>query len=129
MTSKKYSYTYIVKAQDIDELNHVNNVVYLQWVQEAAIRHWTKLTENQKFEDFVWVVSRHEIDYIRPSFLHDELTIITWVGETEGSVSVRHVEVFKNDKIITKTRTTWRLLDSKTFKPVAIPKEMLQILV
>lgn len=124
-----FSFPYQVQEKDIDELNHVNNVVYLQWVQDAAIKHWSKLTENQKFNDYVWVVVRHEIDYIRPSFLGDELHITTWVGQTQESTSIRHVEVFKNDKLITRTQTTWRLLDAKTFKPIAIPEEMRQILI
>lgn len=123
-----FSFQYTVPKEDIDELNHVNNVVYLQWVQNAAIKHWNQLTEKQKFDDYVWVVARHEIDYIRPAFLGDEITIQTWVGETFDSTSIRWVEVYKNDKIITKTRTTWRLLNAKTLKPTDIPEEMYKIL-
>ena len=106
----------------------MNNVVYLQWVQEASMLHWTELTRTKKFDDYVWVVVRHEIDYIRQALLGDDLLIKTWVGKTEGSFSIRHVEVYRNQKIITRAATTWRLLDTKTFKPTNIPSEMLEIL-
>lgn len=128
MNQNVFEYNYRVKPSDIDQLNHVNNVIYLQWVQDAAIKHWTKLIENKNFDEYVWVVGRHEIDYIRPAFLDDELVIKTWVGKTEESYSIRHVEVYKDNKIITKTQTTWRLLDAKTFKPTPIPEKVYQIL-
>ena len=128
MAHTVYSYRYTVKSTDIDILNHVNNVVYLQWVQEAAIKHWSQLTANNKFDSFVWVVGRHEIDYIRPSFVGDELEIFTWVGKTEGSTSIRHVEIYKDKKVITKSLTVWRLLHAQTFKLVEIPLDMLKIL-
>jgi len=128
MSTKEFEYTYIVQPADIDILNHVNNVVYLQYVQDAAIRHWTELTRDHKFDAFVWVVGRHEIDYIRPALLGDELLIKTWVGKTEGSYSIRHVEVYKDAKLITRTQTTWRLLDVKTFKSVNIPDTILELL-
>lgn len=128
MSQAIFEYSYIVKPQEIDVLNHVNNVVYLKWVQEAAIKHWTELTKNKKFDEYVWVVNRHEIDYFRPAFLNDQLTIKTWVGKTEGSTSIRHVEVYKENKLITKTLTTWRLLDAKNFKSVIIPEEVLKVL-
>jgi acyl-CoA thioester hydrolase len=128
MTPKIFEYSYTVPPEDIDILNHVNNVVYLQYVQDAAIRHWTELTRENKFDAYLWVVGRHEIDYMRPALLGDVLQIKTWVGKTEGSSSVRHVEVFKEGKIITRTLTTWRLLDAQTFRPVEIPQEIIKIL-
>ena len=123
-----FEYHYKVQPEDIDVLNHVNNVVYLQWVQEASMKHWTELTKNQKFDDYVWVVVRHEIDYIRQALLGDDLLIKTWVGKTENSFSIRHVEVYREQKIITRAATTWRLLDVKTFKPTNIPAQMLEVL-
>ncbi len=128
MNTKVFEYQYQVEPKDIDALHHVNNVVYLQYVQDAATKHWTELTHGKNFDAYVWVVGRHEIDYIRPALLGDVLTIKTWVGSTEGSSSVRHVAIYKNDKIITRTQTLWRLLDSKTFKPIAIPSEILEVL-
>lgn len=128
MNNKIFEYNYTVKPADIDQFNHVNNVVYLQWVQEAATKHWSKLIENKDFVGYFWVVGRHEIDYIRPAFLNDELVIKTWIGKTEGTHSIRHVEMYKDNKVIAKTKTTWRLLDAKTYKPTPIPENVYHIL-
>ncbi|PID68212.1 MAG: thioesterase [Flavobacteriia bacterium] len=124
---KTFDYLYTVKASDLDHLNHVNNVVYVQWVQDAAEKHWLTLTNEHNVSDYVWVVIRHEIDYLRQAFLGDELAIKTWVGQTEGSNSIRHVEVYKNNKIVCRAQTHWRLLSAKTFKPVHIPPEILNL--
>jgi acyl-CoA thioester hydrolase len=123
-----HQYHYIVQPKDLDSLNHVNNVIYLQWVQEAAIRHWEELTKDTDFSQHIWVVSRHEIDYVRQTFLGDEILIKTWVGHTEGSLSIRHVEMYRDNKLICKTQTHWRLLNAKTFKPTNIPIEIMELL-
>lgn len=125
---EKYSYQYIVLEKDIDELNHVNNVVYVQWMQDAATKHWNALTKGKKFDKYVWVVKRHEIDYVRSAVLGDELTIHTWVGKTEGYTSVRHVEVQRNGKTIIKAQTVWALLDENTFRPRAIGDDVMALL-
>lgn len=127
MEVNTFTYNYTVKSTDIDQLNHVNNVVYLQWVQEAALKHWTHLMKDVDTSDYVWVVVRHEIDYLRQAFLGDELTINTWIGKTEDSLSIRHVEIYKNNKIICRTQTYWRFLSALTFKPMTIPEEILSI--
>ncbi|MDG2074282.1 MAG: acyl-CoA thioesterase, partial [Polaribacter sp.] len=75
---------HIVKSDEIDDLNHVNNAVYVKWMDNVAYLHWQKLTENHPLPDYIWVVSRHEIDYKRQAVLGDEIEIKTWVGETSG---------------------------------------------
>ncbi|CAM1343475.1 acyl-CoA thioesterase [Tenacibaculum amylolyticum] len=109
-----------VVAHEIDELQHVNNVVYVQWVQDIAKQHWEVLTKDHKLDDVVWVLIRHEIDYKNQAVLDDEVTVKTWVGETAGVTSVRYVESYKGTTLLTKSKTTWCLLDAKTFKPTRI---------
>ena len=62
-----------IKSEDIDELGHVNNVVYLSWVQDVAIAHWAFLTTPEHREKFVWVALRHEIDYVAQAVLGEVL--------------------------------------------------------
>ena len=125
--NKSFDYSYTVQANDIDQLNHVNNVVYLQWVQEAALKHWNSLTKDIDTSEYIWVVVRHEIDYLRQAFFGDELTIKTWIGKSEGSLSIRHVEIFRDNKIICRAQTQWRFLSAQTFRPMTIPDEILSI--
>ena len=107
---------YTVKSSHIDELNHVNNVVYLQWIQDIANLHWTQLKKGVDTTAYVWVVIRHEIDYVGQALLGDSIVAKTWVGKTGGIRSTRHVEFYKNNKLIVKAQTTFCLVNSKSFK-------------
>ena len=117
-----------VTDQDIDELNHVNNVVCLQWVQDIANQHWGKLKEGHDTSDYVWVVLRHELDYSGQAILGDVIAVKTWVGETAGIKSVRHVEFYKDNKLLVKAKTFWCLVDSKTLRPKRITGDILHVL-
>lgn len=124
----KFTFTLVVQKKDIDDLNHVNNLNYLQWVQTAAQKHWNILSSKQLDAKYVWVVLRHEIDYISSAKLNDEITVNTWIGESYGVRSERFVEIKRNDKLIAKAKTIWCLLDRETMKPARIPSEILKIL-
>lgn len=117
-----------VQPSEIDELNHVNNVVYVQWIQDVAGLHWAELTKENPLPDCIWVVVRHEIDYLRSAVLGDTVTLKTWVGETQGVKSIRHVEILKGNKILVKAQTTWCLLDAKTLRLKRIDESVLKTL-
>lgn len=117
-----------VLTKEIDVLNHVNNIVYLEWIQDIAYEHWNVLTENDPQTEYVWYTIRHEIDYLQQAVLGDEITLKTWVGETKGVKSIRHVEVYKEDKLLAKSQTTYCLLNTKTKRPTRITESVLKIL-
>lgn len=124
-----FSYQHIVSENEIDRLNHVNNVVYVQWVQEAATKHWKLLSKNTQLnEEYSWVVLRHEIDYKKQAKIHDKLTIKTWVGETTGVTSIRFVEIYNENILIAHAKTTWCLIDNQKFKPARITASLLAVL-
>lgn len=128
MTKHIFEYQKIVQKQDLDSLQHVNNVVYVQWIQEASGKHWSVLTKNYPGLPYFWVVYRHEIDYLGQAKLGDTLLIKTWVGKTLGVKSVRHVEIFKKDKVIVKATTTWILMSRESGKPAKIDEKIMKIL-
>ena len=119
---------YTVVTSNIDELNHVNNVVYLQWIQDIAGLHWNELKQGVDTAAYVWVVIRHEIDYLNQALLGDALLAKTWVGKTAGLKSIRHVEFYRNNKLLVKAQTTFCLLHAKSFKPMRITDEILAML-
>ena len=125
---KVFATTRVVVSEEIDNLNHVNNVVYVQWVQDIATLHWEYLVKDINAEDLIWVLVKHEIDYVGQAVLNDEITLKTWVGETKGVKSVRHVEIFKEDKLLAKSQTTWCLLNSKTLRPTRITEDIFNLL-
>lgn len=126
--SPVFTKEHTVVTNEIDSLHHVNNVVYLSWIQDVANDHWAILKEGHNTEGYVWVVVRHEIDYLRQAVLGDVVQIRTWVGKTEGVTSIRHVEISKEDKVLVKAQTTFCLLDAKTFKPARITQDILAVL-
>ncbi len=117
-----------VSIEDIDEYNHVNNVVYVQWMQNISDAHWKELSKNALHIDYVWFVIRHEIDYKNQAVLNDEVTIKTWVGKTAGIKSVRHFEMYRGETLLVKSQTTFCLLDATTKKPKRITKEVTNLL-
>lgn len=113
----------------IDELNHVNNVVYLQWIQDVAKMHWENIAPEEMTSKFIWMVLRHEIDYSGQALVGDELIAKTWVAWSEGVKSERHVEIRNKatQKVIVKSKTLWCLLDAKTKRPTRIDNDIKNI--
>lgn len=105
-----------VAAGDIDELGHVNNVVYLRWVQEVATAHWLAAAGPELVATVKWVVLRHEIDYQRPALAADRLLARTWVGASTGTRFERHVEIVRRDDaaILARARTVWCPVDARS---------------
>jgi len=118
----------VVTLNDIDTLNHVNNIVYLKWMEEIATKHWEFLTKKNPTPEIIWVVLRHEIDYLQQVILDDVIILKTRVGESKGFKSIRFIEFYKNDILIAKSKTIWGMLDSETFKPMRIREKVLKIL-
>ena len=109
-----------VHEEDIDQLGHVNNVVYVRWVQEAALAHWNVLSTEQERSRLLWVIIRHEIDYKRAAYLNDQLVARTWVGKAERLAFERNTEIVRlSDRaLLAKARTLWCPVDAKTLRPV-----------
>ncbi len=107
---------------DIDMLGHVNNVVYLRWVQDVAIAHWRRIATEQEQRSLLWVVSRHEIDYRRPAFDGDGIVARTWIGGTRGRAFERHTEILRrrDRKTLARALTLWRPVDPENLRPVEV---------
>lgn len=118
-----------VISDDIDHLNHVNNIRYLEWIQGLARAHWTSITTDKQREAHVWVVLRHEIDYKSSAFENDTLHLKTFVPYCEGVSSVRMVEIYnaKTNQLLVQSKTTWCLIDPKTKRPKRIPTDIKSI--
>ena len=93
MSSAAFEMIVSVLPEDIDEQNHVNNTVYLRWVQEVATAHWRAVATADARENIGWVVLRHEIDYKTPACLGDEIVLRTWVGKSTRLTFERFTEI------------------------------------
>lgn len=123
-----FTLTIKVSREDIDNLQHVNNLVYVRWMDKIATTHWNFLTKDNPLPQYIWVVIRHEIDYLKQAGLGDEISVKTWVGETKGITSVRFMEFYKGDVLLVKAKTTWAMLNAETYKPARIREDVLNVL-
>ncbi len=98
-----------VIPEDFDELGHVNNVVYLRWIQDVATAHWRAAATPAQQERLGWVAHRHEIDYLAPALPGDAVIASTWVGAAEAVRFERFVEILraKDRKVLAASRTLW----------------------
>lgn len=123
---KTYSEAFDVVPNDLDDLNHVNNIRYVEWIQEISKRHWNHVTTEAIQQSLIWVVRNHNITYHKSAVLGNTMLVNTYIAKNQGPISTRVVEI-KNketDELLVKAVTEWCLLDAKTFRPKRVPEEI-----
>lgn len=120
---KAFERTFTAAPADIDELGHVNNAVWVQWIQTLATDHWYALANPADAELYIWVITRHEIDYLRPLLVGETAHGRTWVGDApRGARFDRLMEFTSADgKVLVKARTTWAIIDKASGRPIRVP--------
>ena len=115
-----------VEPEDIDQMGHVNNVVYLRYAQDAAVAHWSAVVTADFLDSLSWVVRRHEIDYLRPALPGDDLLARTWVGSADGATFERFVDIIRpaDALLLARVRTVWVALDARSRRPRRVPEAL-----
>jgi acyl-CoA thioester hydrolase len=125
-----YTKPIMVSKEAIDENGHVNNVAYVQWMQDIAVEHYSSLggIEAQGPES-TWVVREHRVEYLSPAFEGEEIEIRTWVENIRRVRSLRKYEFVRktDDKLLVKGETDWVFVDVRTGSPRAIPSEVANV--
>jgi len=126
MSSARFEMIIPVQPGDIDEQNHVNNTVYLRWVQDVATAHWRAVASSKAQQTIGWVVLRHEIDYKGPATLGDEVVLRTWVGKATRLTFERFTEIRRNrdGRLLSEARTLWCPIDAQSGRPVRVSEEV-----
>src|SRR3954464_8390139 len=111
---------------DIDELGHVNNAVWVKWIQDIAVAHWAAIATPDQQDAYIWVVTRHEIDYRGNVGPGETVTGVTWVPEPPRGARVdRHVRFTGADgKVKVEAVSTWALLDRATGRLLRVRPEL-----
>jgi acyl-CoA thioester hydrolase len=114
--TSSFTLPFTASAADIDELGHVNNAVWVRWVQDIATAHWMAIATPEQVAAYVWVIVRHEIDYQGNIGADEHVTGSTWVSEPPvGARFNRHVKFIGADgKVKVNSLTTWALIDRTT---------------
>ncbi|MGA0896403.1 MAG: acyl-CoA thioesterase [Flavobacteriaceae bacterium] len=118
-----------VMKEHLDELNHVNNIQYLVWVQEVAKAHWEALTASTETSFHNWVVRSHHIEYKQAALLGDQINLRTYVAKSKGALSERIVEiVLKNEeRVLAKCSTQWCYINKNTGRPEPLSESLLKL--
>ena len=116
MQPVRFERVFPVTPADIDDLGHVNNVVYVRWVQDVAAAHWEAATTAAERAGVGWVVLRHEIDYKHPARAGDEVVVCTWVGPPAAATFERHTEIIRaaDRRVLARARSVWCPINPKT---------------
>ena len=124
----RFSHLLTVRPEDIDELDHANNVQYVRWVQDTAAAHWHTAYPPADGHAFIWVVREHRIRYHHPALLGEQLRCTTWIGEVRGAQSQRFVRIERAEdgKLLCEAETQWVLLNPQTKRPVRVTPEMVE---
>ena len=126
MASAPFEMTVSVLPGDIDEQNHVNNTVYLRWVQDVATAHWQAVASLEAQKSIGWVVLRHEIEYKNPAGLADKIMLRTWVGKATRLTFERFTEILRSGEgqLLSNARTLWCPINAQTGRPMRVPPEV-----
>ena len=126
-----YSLPVQAGERDIDSNGHVNNIVYVQWMQDAAIAHSDAVgcTAATSASGCTWVARSHHIEYLRPAFAGDRITVQTWIVDaTRKSSSPRRYRMVRDSDgaVLARGETLWVFIDVQSGRPRTIPPEVIQ---
>jgi len=124
-----YSQIQKVVPEDLDELRHVNNIRYLQWIQDLSRKHWEAVVDPALRSSLVWVVRSHHITYHRAAILGDSIHMATHVERFQGPISERAVEMTlaKTGEPLVSAQTQWCLLDAGSLRPKRVPEAIIKL--
>jgi acyl-CoA thioester hydrolase len=120
----RFSHSFRVGADDIDDQGHVNNVAYVRWIQEVAVAHWNAAVDSEARDTLTWMLTRHEIDYLKQTFENDDVEATTWVGKATRVTCERFTEISRGGEVLVRARSVWCLIDRSGLKPVRISPEI-----
>ena len=126
MNRPVFEFELTAHPEHIDILGHVNNAVWVQWMEQVAVAHWESVADPVHKDAYFWVVVRHEIDYLRAALEGDRILARTWVGDApRGAKFDRHMEFVAQDgKICVRARSWWAIIDKAAGRPIRVPPEV-----
>lgn len=126
-----FRYEFDVPAAAVDANGHVNNVFYVQWMQDVAVAHFESLggTAPMRALGATWVVHSHNIEYLSPAFAGERLQVRTWVADIRRVRSRRryHFVRLSDEKLLVRGETEWVFVDAASGRPLAIPVEVTKL--
>jgi acyl-CoA thioester hydrolase len=119
-----YHHNIGIQAGDIDHMGHVNNSVYLQWVQEAVVRYWESLAPPEAIAKHLWVALKHEINYRRPTFLDDAVVADVVAERIEGARVFFTTIIKRGEEVVAEAKSVWCCLDAASQRPARLARDV-----
>ncbi|WP_300973990.1 thioesterase family protein [Sphingomonas sp. LHG3406-1] len=119
-----YRHSIGIEPADIDHMGHVNNSVYLKWVQEAVVRYWEKVAPSEAVTRHLWVALKHEIEFRRPTFLDDVVVADVIAERVQGARALFTTVIRRGEDVLAEVKSTWCCLDANSMRPARLAKDV-----
>lgn len=119
-----HSFAIAVDPSDIDFMGHVNNASYLKWVQDAVIDHWRSLAPAEAVAAHLWVALKHEITYLRPTFLDDTVVATVLLEKFHGARAFYETVIRRGEDVLAEVKSSWCCIDAETLRPTRLARDV-----
>jgi len=119
-----FLYPVAITPADIDHMGHVNNSVYLKWVQDAVVDYWRSVAPPEAVAAHLWVALKHEITYRKPTFLQDTVVAEVIAEKVEGARAFFRTVVKRGEDVISEIQSCWCCLDAVSLRPARLAREV-----
>ena len=113
-----------VAENDIDHMGHVNNSVYLTWVQDAVVQYWETVAPAEAVTKHLWVALKHEITYRKPTFLDDQVFADVIAERVHGARAFFTTMIRRGEEVLAEVKSCWCCLDASTQRPVRLTRDV-----
>jgi len=124
MASEAFHYSVGIKPDDIDHMGHVNNSVYLKWVQDAVVKFWESVAPPEAVSRHLWIALAHEIKYRRPTFLDDVVVADVIAEQVAGAKAMFTTVIKRGETVLAEVKSTWCCLDAVTKRPARLAMDV-----
>jgi len=120
-----HEYRIDITPDDIDHMGHVNNAVYLKWVQAAVVNYWERVAPPEAVAQHLWVALKHEITYRRPAFLDDGVVAQVIAEQAQGARALFSTLIKRGEEVLAEVKSSWCCLDAATKRPARLAKDVI----
>ena len=114
-----------IAPEDIDFMGHVNNAVYLKWVQDAVISYWQNVAPAEAVAQHLWVALKHEITYRRPAFLDDQVIATVILEKVQGARAFYDTIIKRGEEVLAEVKSSWCCIDAETLRPARLASDVI----
>ena len=127
MAGTTFHYPIGIDAADIDHMGHVNNSVYLKWVQDAVVKFWETVAPPEAVARHLWIALSHQISYRRPTFLDDIIVADVIAERVAGARAMFTTVIKRGEDVLAEVKSTWCCLDSVSRRPARLASEVARL--